>query len=437
MPVIRAALGFTSMSRCKARACLLACVAALSGCAGFVSTPPDRTTLFERVQTAERAGLTVSVAVPTAEESAQIFGADLADDGVQPVWVRIVNASPDNFLFVPAALDPDYFSPQEVAWSVRKKFAKDSRDDLQAWFERQSIRLVVRKGETIEGFVHTPLDRGFKYVNVELHRVAGRERFEFIVEEPGFTADYRGGQSHVRLQEGEGRAVTREELRALLEAMPCCVLGPDHATAGDPMNIVIIGPPNKTFFPFARRGWDTTETIDGGSTWRTIQSSVFGSNYRTSPVSPLYYEGRQQDIALQKARGTVDERNHMRLWHTPWRLDGNIVWVGQISRDIGVRMSSKTFVTHKIDPDIDETRDYLLQDMLLSRSLRAIGYVTGVGPAAQDTPRFNFTLDPYFTDGHRVVLWVAGDTTSDASPELLDWHWPVPIAASENKQAPP
>jgi hypothetical protein len=424
------------MARRQLRASLLASSVALGGCASLVTTPPDRTTLFERIVTSEREGLAVSVAVPTAAETARIFGAKLEDDGVQPVWVRIRNASPDDFIFVPAALDPDYFSPQEVAWSVRKRFSKGSRGELQAWFERQSIRLIVRSGATIEGFVHTRLDRGIKYVNVELQRVAGRERFEFLVEEPGFSADYRGNESHLRRQGGEGRAVTRDELRALLEAMPCCVLGPDHETGGDPLNIVIIGLPGHTFFPFARRGWDVTETIDGGSTWRTIKSSVFGSNYRTSPVSPLYYDGRQQDIALQKARGTVDERNHLRLWHTPYRLEGHVVWVGQISRDIGVRMSSKTFVTHKIDPDVDETRDYLLQDMLLSRSLRAIGYVTGVGTAAQDAPRYNYTLDPYFTDGHRVVLWVSDDTDRDSTPELLDWRWPVPIARSEKEQAP-
>ena len=32
------------------------------------------------------------------------------------------------------------------------------------------------------------------------------------------------------------------------------------------------------------------------------------------------------------------------------------VWIGQISRDIGVRFTFKTWppVTHKIDPDFDE-----------------------------------------------------------------------------------
>ena len=34
-------------------------------------------------------------------------------------------------------------------------------------------------------------------------------------------------------------------------------------------------------------------------------------------------------------------------------LKGEKVFLGQISRDIGVKFSSKTFVTHKIDPMVD------------------------------------------------------------------------------------
>jgi hypothetical protein len=275
--------------------------------------------------------------------------------------------------------------------------------------------------------VHTQPDAGIKYVNVELHRVGGRQRFEFIVEEPGFRADYRGVDFQAVLADRSGTDVTREQLHGILEAMPCCVMGPDLETPGDPLNIVVIGPPQRFFYPFARRGWDITETIHGNSTWRTIQSSLFGSDYSTSPVSPLFYEGRPQDIALQKARSSVDERNHLRLWLTPYRVEGLSVWVGQISRDIGVRLSSRTFVTHKIDPDVDETRDYLLQDLLLSDGLGAIGYVDGVGRATQDSPRFNYTRDPYFTDGLRVVLVLRGDAIHDATPELLDWKWPVVV----------
>jgi len=63
-----------------------------------------------------------------------------------------------------------------------------------------------------------------------------------------------------------------------------------------------------------RPGWDLTETLRSESAWRTFTSTAFGIRSRTSPVSPLYLFRRPQDMALQKARKTVDERNHLRLW---------------------------------------------------------------------------------------------------------------------------
>ena len=96
---------------------------------------------------------------------------------------------------------------------------------------------------------------------------------------------------------------------------------------------------------------------------------------------------------------------------TPLRYEGKPVWIGQISRDIGVRFTRKIITTHKIDPDVDETREYLLEDLAYSQSLRAFGYVPGVGEAPFDEPRGNLTGDPYFTDGKRIVLFLSGEPT--------------------------
>jgi len=59
--------------------------------------------------------------------------------------------------------------------------------------------------------------------------------------------------------------------------------------------------------------------------------------------------GRPQDIGWQKARGTIHERNHMRFWLSPIRLRGKKVWVGQISRDIGVKLTLKRIRTTPIN----------------------------------------------------------------------------------------
>jgi hypothetical protein len=160
---------------------------------------------------------------------------------------------------------------------------------------------------------------------------------------------------------------------------------------------------------------------------KTVGSFLFGGRYRYSPVSPLYVYGRSQDIALQKVRGTIHERNHLRLWLSPFTYQDKPVWVGQISRDIGVRFTSRSpfLTTHKIDPDVDETREYLLQDILASQSLGAFAYVSGVGAALRDAPRANLTGDPYFTDGLRLVLFLGDKPIDIAEVDYIEWEVPV------------
>jgi hypothetical protein len=90
-----------------------------------------------------------------------------------------------------------------------------------------------------------------------------------------------------------------------------------------------------------------------------------------------------------------------------------------------VRFSWKTFPsTHKIDPDVDETRNYLIQDLWYSQGLVKFGFVKGVGAASITEPRRNLTGDPYFTDGYRAVLWVSGDPIDFEAVKFVEWERP-------------
>jgi hypothetical protein len=147
---------------------------------------------------------------------------------------------------------------------------------------------------------------------------------------------------------------------------------------------------------------------------------LLGSQYRYSPVSPLYLFGRSQDVALQRSRRSINERLHLRLWMTPLRFRKQPVWVGQISRDIGVRFTLKTWnlTTHRIDPDVDESRDYVVEDLLEAERVYAAGYIDGVGESTGKPPRRNLTGDPYFTDGNRAVVLLSATRTP---PRFVEW----------------
>jgi hypothetical protein len=162
----------------------------------------------------------------------------------------------------------------------------------------------------------------------------------------------------------------------------------------------------------------------------TARAFIFRDEFLTSPVSPLYVFGRREDLALQKARSTINERVHARLWLTPYTFEARRVWIGQVSRDIGVRLTDQTWnlTTHKISPDVDFDRGYLLQDLLMSGSVERYGFVDGVGAAPASAPRVNLTGDPYYTDGLRVVVFLSDQTNPLSQSERLRWELPPPIS---------
>jgi hypothetical protein len=131
-----------------------------------------------------------------------------------------------------------------------------------------------------------------------------------------------------------------------------------------------------------------------------------------------------QDVAFQKARENIHERNHLRLWMSNMSYQGLPVWMGQISRDIGVRFTARTITTHKIDPNVDDTREYLLENLGYSQSIEKFGYVGGVGEVPLNQPKGNLTGDPWFTDGYRLVLWVSSEPVPISEIQFLDWRRP-------------
>ena len=113
---------------------------------------------------------------------------------------------------------------------------------------------------------------------------------------------------------------------------------------------------------------------------------------------------------------------------TDVRFDGRPVWIGQVSRDIGVRFTPKTWnlTTHKIDPDVDEARDYVLNDLIVVGRVAGFGLILGVEAATAAAPRRNLTGDPYFTDGLRAIAVLSRTRTV---PSILSWS----AAASSNR----
>ena len=73
---------------------------------------------------------------------------------------------------------------------------------------------------------------------------------------------------------------------------------------------------------------------------------------------------------------------------------------------------------HKIDPNVDEARDYVLDDLMEAGRVTLVAYVGGAEAADRTAPRHNLTGDPYVTDGLRAVAIFSESRTE---PTLLNW----------------
>lgn len=385
--------------------------------------------LAERAVTQRDGKVGVTVAVLSAKESRALFGTDLGRSGIQPVWIEVKNGEEVPYWLLSAGLDPDYFSAREAAYVRHTLFGRSANRQMDEFFEQVQFRSPVMPGTTGSGFVFTNLDEGTKPVPIDLiaprHGLA--KSFTFFVPVPGLKTDSsRHDFDRMYPPESIVRLGTEAELRAALEELPACTTNKSGTRGGDPLNLVLIGKRDDLFPAFLRRSWRPTETIYWGSSWKTVKSFLLGSRYRYSPVSSLYALGRFQDIAGQKARESINQRNHVRIWLTSMEYQGKPVWLGQISRDIGVRWTLKTWnlTTHKIDPDVDEARLGLIQDLLYSQSLLKFGFVKGIEAAPPDRPHRNLTGDPYFTDGLRAVLLFERRPVALREVEVFEWERP-------------
>jgi len=401
---------------------LLIC-AALAGCSSFNPQPLDELGFVNRMQTQEQDGIKVTVSVLTRQESRAAFGKKLDKSLIQPVWIEIENNSQQPLWLMLHGLDPDYFSASEAAMLTQSGSA-DSKNRIEKYFEQMSIDQFVPKGGSTSGFVFSNLKQGTKEVRVRLLGDQTLLDFDFYVTVPGLLADWQRVDFKNIYSEDEIIDFDDPlEFRKVLEDFLCCTTRKDGTGSGDPINLVVISPTEDSLLGFIKAGWDEAEIITAGSSWRTAKSFLTGGEYKYSPISALYIFGRPQDLSLQKARDTINERNHLRLWLTPWRFQGQAVLIGGISRDIGVFWTTRTWnlTSHAIDSEVDEARNYVTENLVTAQALSAYGFVDGVGEITDETPKKNLLGTPWWTDGRRAVLLLSDTPVPLEELSRLDW----------------
>ncbi len=135
-------------------------LSALTGCATPPGALPDEGYISRAVVHADdRVIATVSVLADTEIE--EEFGARLDLVGIQPVWLRIKNLQPHGYVLFLKSIDPDYFSPYEVARrsSIVSPLPPEA---LYTAIRDKEIDRYIPPGADVSGFVYTHGDEGLR-----------------------------------------------------------------------------------------------------------------------------------------------------------------------------------------------------------------------------------------------------------------------------------
>jgi hypothetical protein len=187
-----------------------------------------------------------------------------------------------------------------------------------------------------------------------------------------------------------------------MKSMPKVTRAP-NGLPGDPLNVALVGSEVEIQRAIAAAGWHPADPITFRSSLAIAEGVVLHRPDPDAPVSTLFLFGRRQDLAFERdVGGSPRERNHVRLWRTDLVADGDRpVWVGGATFDRSVGLSHTTGqITHHIAPDIDAERDTLMRDFEAVSRLKALYFVTGVGPTVSGRSGDG---DRYFTDGELAV----------------------------------
>ncbi|HMN71362.1 MAG TPA: LssY C-terminal domain-containing protein [Rhodoblastus sp.] len=194
---------------------------------------------------------------------------------------------------------------------------------------------------------------------------------------------------------------------------------------GDPINFGIVGSESDVVCAFNAAGWSAANPTTLDTALRIVGSVALRRPYPAAPVSPLYYDGRREDLAFEKSEGgSADRRHHIRLWRVAQSDDGQRPsWLGSASFDRGVGFSHYTLqVTHHIAPNVDAERAFVAEQLASAGMVENLYEIAGVGPTLDGR---NGGGDRYFTDGEAAVVVLSPDCRerADKTPARAGDPW--------------
>lgn len=188
---------------------------------------------------------------------------------------------------------------------------------------------------------------------------------------------------------------------------------------GDMVNFLILGSEEAMLRSFELAGWVKVDRTPRDAVVHGLLSSLSKESYVQMPMSELYLFGRVQDYGFAHAEPlrVVTTRHHLRLWKAAFNLNGRTVWAGSATHDIGIERDKRNNgITHKIDPNIDEERDYVGKTLGDTGHFAQRSYFLPPNPLLQAKTA---TGGSFHSNG-RVLILQSAEASRDLSTRLTD-----------------
>ena len=173
---------------------------------------------------------------------------------------------------------------------------------------------------------------------------------------------------------------------------------------GDMVNFALIGGQDQVTKGFAAAGWVQVDQTTQDAVLHGLIATLSHEAYTEMPMSTLYLFGRSQDLSFARAAPleVAAIRHHLRVWKTTELVGGEPLWVGSATHDNGFEKDQRTGgVTHHIDANVDQERDFLEQSFSAAGVLAGAAYVTPANPL---TTAKTATGGSFESDGRIVVM---------------------------------
>jgi hypothetical protein len=159
---------------------------------------------------------------------------------------------------------------------------------------------------------------------------------------------------------------------------------PEGGNPGDLVNFVIVGSQEQVTNALQAAGWIPADKTNTDAVVNALLATLQKNSYMAVPMSILYLFGRPQDFGYERTEPVMvaAQRNHFRIWNAPWSTPKQTIWAGAGTHDVGIERDQRSVnaITHKIDQDVDNERDFIGATLQQAGWVQAMDYMTRANP---------------------------------------------------------